>query len=80
MTAVSREGEATRAEYAVELVHDPDTIRKMLEPDRAYAASLSPSSTRATSGATSGWFRADPVATMRCLCTPTPGSVTRSSR
>ncbi len=38
MTAVSCEGSATRAEYAVELVRDPQAIRKILEPDRAYGA------------------------------------------
>jgi GNAT superfamily N-acetyltransferase len=37
MTAVSRE-QAAHAEYAVELVHDPSVIRRMLEADRAYAA------------------------------------------
>lgn len=38
MTAVSREGQAARAEYTVELIHEPDVVRRMLEPDRAYAA------------------------------------------
>lgn len=38
MTAVSREGQAAHAEYAVEVVHDIATVRKMLEPDPAYAA------------------------------------------
>jgi GNAT superfamily N-acetyltransferase len=38
MTAVSREGHAARAEYVVELAQDPDAIRSVLAPDRAYAA------------------------------------------
>jgi GNAT superfamily N-acetyltransferase len=38
MTAVSREGQVARAEYAVELIHDPSVARRMLEPDKAYAA------------------------------------------
>jgi GNAT superfamily N-acetyltransferase len=38
LTAVSRESAATRAEYHVEVLSNPGTVRSLLEPDRAYSA------------------------------------------
>lgn len=35
---VSREGQAARAEYRVQRLRDPDAVRPLLAPDRAYAA------------------------------------------
>ena len=35
---VSREGQAARAEYRVQRLTDPDEVRPLLAPDRAYAA------------------------------------------
>lgn len=38
MTAVSREGEATSAQFVITALHDRDTIRRLLDHDRAYSA------------------------------------------
>ena len=38
MTAVSRESHAAGADYSVVAMRDPEAIRRLLEPDRAYGA------------------------------------------